>query len=125
MGKAMARTQMSEVLLHIRRTMLADSGPSLTDQKLLEDFIHCRDESALAVLVHRHAAMVWGVCRRVLRDYHDAEDAFQATFLVLVRKASSIASRALLANWLYGVAHQTALNVQTIVTRRRGRERQV
>jgi RNA polymerase sigma factor (sigma-70 family) len=121
----MARTQMSEVLQHIRRTMLADSGPSLTDQKLLEDFIHCRDESALAVLVHRHAAMVWGVCRRVLGDYHDAEDAFQATFLVLVRKASSIASRELLANWLYGVAHQTALNARTTVIRRRGRERQV
>jgi RNA polymerase sigma factor (sigma-70 family) len=69
--------------------------------------------------------MVWGVCRRVLRGHHDAEDAFQATFLVLVRKAASITSRELLANWLYGVAHKTALKARGSVAKRKGRERQV
>jgi RNA polymerase sigma factor (sigma-70 family) len=69
--------------------------------------------------------MVWGVCRRVLRNYHDAEDAFQATFLVLVRKAASIASRELLANWLYGVAQQTAMKARANALKRQGRERQV
>ena len=69
--------------------------------------------------------MVWAVCRRVLRNHHDAEDAFQATFLVLVRKAASIVSREMLANWLYGVAHQTALDAKKKAVRRRGRERQV
>jgi RNA polymerase sigma-70 factor (ECF subfamily) len=74
----------------------------------LEEYISRHDEAALTVLVGRHAPMVWGVCRRVLRNDHDAENAFQATFLVLVRKAASISSRELVANWLYGVAHQTA-----------------
>jgi RNA polymerase sigma factor (sigma-70 family) len=69
--------------------------------------------------------MVWGVCRRVLRRHHDAEDAFQATFLVLVRKAASIASRELLANWLYGVAHRTALKAGAAIGKRHRRERQV
>ena len=69
--------------------------------------------------------MVWGVCRRVLANHHDAEDAFQATFLVFVRKAASIASPELLANWLYGVAHQTALKARATTAKRQARERQV
>jgi RNA polymerase sigma factor (sigma-70 family) len=68
--------------------------------------------------------MVWGVCRRLL-PHHDAEDAFQATFLVLVRKAASIRQRDIVANWLYGVAHQTALHSRRTTARRRTRERQV
>jgi RNA polymerase sigma factor (sigma-70 family) len=121
----MATSQMSEVIQHLRRAVLLRDGAGLTDEQLLEDYISRRDEAALAALVRRHGPMVWGVCRRVLRNYHDAEDAFQATFLVLVRKVASIGSRHLLANWLYGVAHQTALNARATAARRGARERQV
>src|SRR5262245_25567477 len=69
--------------------------------------------------------MVWGVCQRVLRHVHDAEDAFQATFLVLVQKAGAIRSRELLANWLYGVAWTTARRARSAAARRRSREKQV
>ena len=68
--------------------------------------------------------MVWGVCRRILRDHHDAEDAFQATFLVLARKGHSIAHRELIANWLYGVAYQTAVKARSTRAKRRMREGQ-
>jgi RNA polymerase sigma factor (sigma-70 family) len=121
----MATSQISEAISHLRRTVLSCDGAGLTDGQLLEAFISRRDEAALAVLVKRHGPMVWGVCRRILRNYHDAEDAFQATFLVLVRKAASIASRELLANWLYGVARQTALKARATAANRGGRERQV
>jgi RNA polymerase sigma factor (sigma-70 family) len=121
----MATSQTSEVILHLRRMMLLRDGAGLTDRQLLEDYICRQDEVALAALVQRHAPMVWAVCRRVLRNYHDAEDAFQATFLVFARKATSIASPELLANWLYGVAYQTALNARTTAARRSARERQV
>jgi RNA polymerase sigma factor (sigma-70 family) len=97
----------------------------LTDGRLLERFADQRDEAAFEVLVHRHGPMVWGVCRRVLRDHHDAEDAFQATLLVLARKGQSIAHRELVANWLYGVAYQTARKARATRARRQDREGQV
>jgi RNA polymerase sigma factor (sigma-70 family) len=121
----MATSQLSEVIAHLRRAVLLRDGAGLTDGQLLGEYLSRRDEGALAALVKRHGPMVWGVCRRLLRNYHDAEDAFQATFLVLVRKAASIASRELLANWLYGVAHQTALKARASAAKKRGRERQV
>jgi RNA polymerase sigma factor (sigma-70 family) len=121
----MATSQMSEVIQHLRRTVLLHDGAGLTAGQLLEDYISRRDEAALAALVQRHGPMVWGVCRRVLRHHHDAEDAFQATFLVLVRKAASIVPRQMVANWLYGVAHQTALNARAAAAKRKRRERQV
>jgi RNA polymerase sigma factor (sigma-70 family) len=120
----MAISQMSEVIHHLRRALLLRDGAGLTDGQLLEDYISQRDEAALAALVQRHGPMVWGVCRRVLSNYHDAEDAFQATFLVLVRRAASIGSPELLANWLYGVAHQTAIKARATVAKRKARERQ-
>jgi RNA polymerase sigma factor (sigma-70 family) len=121
----MATSPTSEVLQYLRRAVLLRDGEGLTDEQLLGDYLSRRDDRALGVLVRRHGPMVWGVCRRVLRNAHDAEDAFQATFLVLVRKAAAIASRELLANWLYGVAHQTALNARAAAARRKSRERQV
>jgi RNA polymerase sigma factor (sigma-70 family) len=94
----------------------------LSDGRLLEQFAVHREEEAFEEIVRRHGPMVWGVCRRVLRDHHDAEDAFQATFLVLARKGPSIAHRELVANWLYGVAYQTATKARSTRARRRMRE---
>jgi RNA polymerase sigma factor (sigma-70 family) len=121
----MATSQISEVIQHLRRTVLLRDVAGLTDGQLLGYFVEHQDEAAFATLVRRHGPMVWGVCRRVLRNIHDAEDAFQSTFLVLVRKAASIVPREMVANWLYGVAHQTALNARATAANRRGRERQV
>jgi RNA polymerase sigma factor (sigma-70 family) len=95
----------------------------MTDGQLLECFLTRRDEAAFEALVRRHGPMVLGVCRRVLRNHHDAEDAFQATFLVLARKAASIGQRELVGNWLYGAAYRAALEAKA--ARRRIRERQV
>jgi RNA polymerase sigma factor (sigma-70 family) len=121
----MATSQTSEVIRHLRRAVLLRDGAGLTDGQLLEDYLSRRDEAAFAALVRRHGPMVWGVCRRTLRNYHDAEDAFQASFLVLVRKAASVVPREMVANWLYGVARRTALKARTTAARRKGRERQV
>jgi RNA polymerase sigma factor (sigma-70 family) len=120
----MAIRDQNEVLQRLRRAALL-GGAELTDGQLLEHFLGRREEVYLAALVRRHGPMVWGVCRRVLHNHHDAEDAFQATFLVLVRKAKSIVPREMVANWLYGVAHQTALKARATIAKRRSRERQV
>src|SRR6202165_4435227 len=116
---------MSEVIQHLRRTVFLRVGAGQTDGQLLEDFLSRRDEAALAALVWRYGPMVWGVCRRVLRNHHDAEDAFQATFSVLVRKAASIRPREMVGNWLYGVAYQTALRARVAAAKRWVKERQV
>jgi RNA polymerase sigma factor (sigma-70 family) len=119
----MASRQMAEVVHHLRNTVLTDDA-GLTDAQLLANYLVRRDRAALEALVQRHGRMVWGVCRRTL-DHHDAEDAFQATFLVLVRKAASIVPRAMVAGWLYGVARQTALKAKATLAKRKGREKQV
>jgi RNA polymerase sigma factor (sigma-70 family) len=121
----MASTSMRTVLQHLRSAVLLQDGAGMTDAQLLQSFVTHRDQAAFAALVRRHAPMVWGVCRRGLHNYQDAEDAFQATFLILVRKAVSIASPELLANWLYGAAYNTALKARAKADRRRTRERQV
>src|SRR5262245_24072980 len=116
--------QMNRLIDHLRRSG-PNEGAEQTDGQLLDLFVRDRDGPALAVLVRRHAPMVWGVCRRILSAHHDAEDAFQATFLVLVRKADSVPRKELVANWLYGVARQTAVRMRALAARRAVRERQV
>jgi len=95
---------------------------ALTDAQLLEGFTQRGDEAAFEVLLSRHGPMVLGLCRRLLRNGHDAEDAFQATFLVLVRKAGSLRERDLLGNWLYGVAYRIAVRVRANNSRRQAVE---
>jgi RNA polymerase sigma factor (sigma-70 family) len=114
----------SSLLRFIRRIARPSDGET-SDRHLLERFASGRDETAFAALVERHGPMVFGVCRRILRSSHDAEDAFQAAFLVLARKAGSIRQPDALGNWLYGVAYRTALEARARAARRRIREREL
>jgi RNA polymerase sigma factor (sigma-70 family) len=116
---------MGDAIHALRETLLAQDGAGMTDAQLLAAYLVHHDEAALASLVKRHAPMVWRVCRRVLGNHHEIEDAFQATFLVFVRKVGSIRSKELLANWLYGVARQTAWKAKATTARKKERERQV
>src|SRR6516225_8053008 len=108
----------------LRRALLALDRTSLTDGQLLDRYLASREEAAFEALLRRHGPMVLGVCRRVLRNAADAEDAFQTTFLVLVRKAATIRPRGLVGNWLYGVAHTTALKARAMSTKRLAKERE-
>jgi RNA polymerase sigma factor (sigma-70 family) len=121
----MAIRPMSKVVQHLRRGVLLRERAELTDGQLLECYVSDHEQAAFETLVLRHGPMVWGVCCRVLSHHDDAEDAFQATFLVLVRKAASVRPRGMVANWLYGVAYRTALKARALAAKRRTRERQV
>ena len=109
----MAASQMSSFFDHLRRTALLQNAGAMSDGQLLQCFLTSREEAAFEAIVQRHGPMVLGVCRRVLQNVHDAEDAFQATFLVFLRKAASIAPREYVGNWLYGVAYRTALKAKS------------
>jgi RNA polymerase sigma factor (sigma-70 family) len=116
-AETMAKGSLSAVMHHLRRLAAADQD----DRTLLQQFIRQRDESAFAVLMRRHGGLVRRVCRGVLGHEHDAEDAFQATFLILARKARAIRKEASLASWLFGVARRTALKAKQAAIRRQQR----
>src|SRR5262245_46937177 len=101
------------------------TDPTSSDAALLDRFVRDRDDRAFAALVRRHGPMVWGVCRRILRDHHDAEDSFQVVFLVLAGRATTVAPRSRLAAWLYGVACRVAWKARARSARRHKRERPV
>src|SRR6516165_257259 len=109
-------------LRQLYNSLAADEG--VADADLLERFLARRDEEAFAALLGRHGPMVLGVCRRVLGDAHAAEDAFQATFLILVRRAGAIRKRAALGSWLHGVAYRAALKARAREACRRRHERE-
>jgi RNA polymerase sigma factor (sigma-70 family) len=121
----MASGTLVSVVRYLRRVAGGPAAEEPTDGQLLRRFVAERDQAAFALLLERHGAMVLGVCGRVLDDPNDVDDAFQASFLVLVRKASSIRKTESLASWLYGVAQRTAHKARCTAARRRARERQV
>ncbi len=110
------------VLRQIDRLFRDGTLGGLGDRQLLERYLTRQDETAFEALVDLHGPMVLGLCRRMLRDPRDIEDAFQATFLVLVRKAPAIRDRDLLSSWLYGVAYRVARRARSQTLRRKGRE---
>src|ERR1700730_11237470 len=120
----MATAQMDTVIRYLRRAALRQDVAGRTDGQLLASFIDQKEEAAFYDLVRRHGPMVFGVCRRLVRNHQDAEDAFQATFLVLARKASSVRPRERVANWLHGVALRTAMKAKSMTAKRQGRETQ-
>src|SRR5262249_18399195 len=121
-GEPMSNAEPGILLREIRKLADQPAAGGPPDRLLLEQFIERRDEQAFALLVARHGPMVLGVSRSMLQSHHDAEDAFQATFLVLARKAGSIRSRESVGSFLHGVACRLARNVQASARRRRFHE---
>jgi RNA polymerase sigma factor (sigma-70 family) len=117
--------QLTTLLRRLRQGAVFRPTAGITDGQLLRRFVAEKDDAAFEALVRQHGPMVLGVCRRVLNDVHEAEDAFQATFLVLVRKAAAIGRRESVGSWLHGVAFRTALKARAGLAARRKHERQV
>jgi RNA polymerase sigma factor (sigma-70 family) len=115
----------SRLMPTLRRVVLAREAADRPDADLVAAFARDRDADAFAELVRRHGPMVLGVCRRLVGEYHAADDAFQAVFLVLARRAAAVRPRSAVGNWLYGVAYKTAVKARSVLARRRTRERQV
>jgi RNA polymerase sigma factor (sigma-70 family) len=118
----MATPSIGTILQHLRRLNCGAALLDLTDRQLLDRFVAQGEEVAFSALVRRHGPLVFGVCRRVLSQVQDAEDAFQATFLVLSRKAGCISWRERVDGWLYATAYRIALKAKTRVLQRRMRE---
>src|SRR5215831_3690380 len=113
----MVGAQLHTVLGRLRRVVAPRGDGALTEAELLRRVVAGRDEAAFEVLVWRHAPLVWGVCRRLLRHEQDAEDAFQAAFLVLAKKAHTLGRAESLGAWLYRVAYRVALRARANATR--------
>jgi RNA polymerase sigma factor (sigma-70 family) len=121
----MAAGSLGSLLHHLRRMAGTARAAHPSDGQLLERFARDRDEAAFAALVARHGPLVWGVCQRVLRHEQDAEDAFQATFLVLARRAAALDRRGSVGGWLHTVAYRLAVRARAAAARREFHERQV
>ncbi|MBL8798993.1 MAG: sigma-70 family RNA polymerase sigma factor [Planctomycetia bacterium] len=120
----MAHHPLARVLRHLRGLLGPNRTGEPSDGQLLERFVQRRDESAFALLMQRHGPLVLSVCRRVLHDPNDVDDAFQAVFVVLVRRAGAVDRNRSLASWLHGVAYRTALKARARAARLRSREQQ-
>ena len=118
----MSRSALAAGLRHLRGKMALQYRSEESDEQLLQAFTERREEDAFAILVHRHGAMVLHVCRRVLGHEQDAEDAFQATFLVLAHNAASLRNKTTLASFLHGTAYRTAMKAKQSAARRRKHE---
>jgi cyanophycinase len=121
----MTGNQLGVVLDYLRRSTALRGEGDRTDGQLLDDFTATGDHAAFEALVRRHGPLVLSVCRSVLGNEHDSEDAFQATFLVLVKKAQSISKRESVRSWLYGVAHRVAVRARMASAKRSRNERQI
>src|SRR5262245_58621863 len=115
---------LSTSLRHLCTLAVTDAARELSDGQLLARFAAGEDGTAFAALLWRHGQLVWSVCRNLLRHQQDCEDAFQATFLVLARRAASIRKPEALPSWLHGVAYRAALKARRSAARRRAHERQ-
>jgi RNA polymerase sigma factor (sigma-70 family) len=120
----MAVRHLSRLVERLRNVLVQQEGAA-TDADLLSRFLHQQDEAAFEALVRKHGPMVMGVCQRILHNSHDAEDAFQTSFLVLVRKAATIHPPGMVGNWLYGVAYRTAQEARRSAAKRRAKEASV
>src|SRR5262249_31219439 len=116
----MTPAHLSHVVRRLKTT--ARPGPALTDRQLLDRYLARRDQEAFAELVRRHERAVLAACRQVLADPADVDDAFQATFVVLLRKARSVDWRRSLGGWLYAVAHRIAVHARKSARKRQAKE---
>lgn len=119
----MSQEPLGAVVQALRRAVGLRSDRDTSDADLVDRFAITGDEDAFTALLQRHGPLVLGVCRRVLSNTADADDAFQATFLILVRKAGTIRKHASVASWLYGVAYRVSLEARTRAARRRSHEK--
>jgi RNA polymerase sigma factor (sigma-70 family) len=124
-SQGMPSSPLQSVVRHLRGVLVNHAVAEVLDAELLSRYVLHKDATAFDLLLRRHGPMVLGVCRRLLRDEYDTEDAFQATFLILIRKANKIRNPAKLGNWLYGVAFHTAVRARAARVLRRVKEAQV
>jgi RNA polymerase sigma factor (sigma-70 family) len=117
-----AVTNLDDTVKHLRKWAAARDADQLADQELVQRYVTSKDQAAFSCLVKRHGPMVLGICRKMLRHEQDAEDAFQATFLVLAKKGSTIRQREAVGGWLYSVAYRVASKLRAVQARRKVRE---